>query len=291
MATFLLVFFLFIERPDFPPSPQSERYDALTLKASQSLFGCFHSSWGENNSLVIIVIIVYVVSISATWSVPSLMIQMMNDRGFTQSQNTFAIAIYAACSVPTPLVTGWIMDRFKNYHVVILGILAATTGAFLWFVLSIDGNIINYYFSVGTLAFVTGSYTVSFTECASELAFPLPESDVSSLMFFFAQFSAAAGTAVASSRETNETALWVFFAMYVCMVIVLLIGILVFRPHYGRSKTQLIAEHRTVQLSERVAPDYLKRPKRSDPSKEGDVEDEEDGTDAATQEKQPMIKS
>jgi MFS family permease len=265
VVVFLLALFLFRDRPSHPPGPQSDSTARATAngvavrdqkRADRDKHCCawfLDMDWGPNRAHSIVYFAAYLAGVVGTWSLSSLMLQIANDHGYTNSQLTWLAIIYIICSLPTPIVAGVIMDVTKDYRSVVLGIVGLTTGSFLMFILSVN-HIIPLEIAVGLTAFFTGSYSVSFSECVTELAFPAKERYITMNMFFYAQLCGAVGTILASSASFTTTALWVYFGLYVASFIALAVDRFFPVTYHRVEQARGAIKYQTLSLEDRTAP-------------------------------------
>jgi hypothetical protein len=207
----------FEERPPAPPGPQTSDDDAKRQT------WCAPVGPTQNYTAVAIHIAAYIISVMPTWSVSTLMLALMNDRNYSNSDITIVAVLGVVCALPAYLLIGVVINLTRQYRVVVVVMVALTTLCYLGLVLLIDDRVGLIVFAA-LLSFTTGAYSVTFIECTTELAFPTPERHISMRMLFWAQLSGGVGTALASIDVVQNTALWVFFALYAAVVILLLAG-------------------------------------------------------------------
>ena len=189
-------------------------------------------------------------TVMGTWSSASVLLQIMKDHDYTNSTITTVGIIYALCSLPTPLLTGYLMDLTKDYRWVVIGVVGASAVAFAMFLVTIDQGRI-FFLAIAMMAFSTGSFSISFCECVTELAFPMREKNISMFLFFWAQFCGAAGTLLASLPDVVWTALVVFEALYVLVFVALVVDRAQVEVSYHRITSKTV-EPRTSRIEDRV---------------------------------------
>ncbi len=215
----ILTLALFEDRPKIPPGPQT---DTGKLSDSGHLI---YTEWRRTNYFhVIMFISVYVCSTMGNWSISMVLLQFMNNKNYSNQDITIAAISYALCSLPTPLITGYAMDRTKAYREVAFAVLLSTTCVFLAWIFSVDHREF-FFVTTSLLAFVTGSFSATMSECVAELAFPVHESYVSTTMFTFAQVSSPVGTVLCSFSDTIWPAIWLFFAIYLASTLVVAVSL------------------------------------------------------------------
>jgi len=243
-STLLVAVFVFHERPDHPPGPQTIGKNSET-KERPCGWMCTPCR-ASNRSTTSMYLAVYLASVMGTWSAASLLLQIMDDHDYTHGQITTVGIIYAIFSLPTPLITGFLMDTTRDYRSVVIGMIGAATIGFSMFYWTIDRGW-PFYMAIAVMSLSTGSYSISFAVCTTELAYPLPEKNVSMFMFFWAQFAGAAGTVLASFASVVTTALLAFLVIYFGCTLVLVTNR--FTPvTYGRLQA---AERESRQLDQR----------------------------------------
>lgn len=245
----LLTWFAFREAPDVLPGPQTDRERVSPTGVAPSSFSWILTPCRANNRKTTnVYLTMYLLSVVGTWSASALLLQIMDDHDYTQFQITVVGIVYAAMSLPTPIVIGKLMDVTRDYRSVVTGMVLLATIGFAMFWFTIDSGWV-FYLSVGIMAFSTGAYSISFAECITELAFPLRESDISMFMFFFAQFAGAGGTILASFPAVINTVMTVFMLIYLCASVALVVDRLT--PIVYRRLQMAEEESRTLLASGR----------------------------------------
>lgn len=212
IVTLFLAIFVFQEEPDVPPAPQADR----------SPDTCWiNPVWYDDNVLqVVLFIVMYMIVISPTWSIGSLLFEIMNDRGYSNNDQTIGGVVYYVFSIFTPLATGAFIDKHKRYRELAVFMVAATAIVYAVWVAVID-----YWWpficATAVLGFVTGAYSATFTLVISELSYPMSEDQGNMLCYFWGQWSAAGMTVLASFPSTVNIALWLFLGIYVATAIIL----------------------------------------------------------------------
>lgn len=246
-----LVIFLFEEKPPTAPGPQTDTKSTIGSDRRERACSWMCSPCRSNNTnQTKLYSAAYLMTVMGTWSSASVLLQVMKDHDYTNSAITNVGIIYALCSLPTPILTGYLMDLTKDYRSVVIGIVGAASLSFGMFLFTIDQGRI-FYLAIATMSFATGSFSISFCECVTELAFPMREKNISMFLFFWAQFGGAVGTLLASFPDVVWTALMVFEALYIVVFVALVVDRAQVNVDYQRIVLKS-SEARTVRVEDRV---------------------------------------
>lgn len=227
----------FTEAPRAPPGPQSDENEKKKNKVKQPGNFCTPKWPEENRAALITIMVVYIIAVGPTWATSSLALAIMNNHGYSNSDISLVAVCALVASMPTPLITGALQSTFKQYRWIAFVTVLLSAGIFTGIPFVLDDR--NAFIGlITTFMFVTGAFSVTFMECAVELAFPVPEWYATSIMFSGAQISGVLCTLLASFDATFTAAMWVFFGLLWGAVVVMLIGQLLFNGTYARSKQQ-----------------------------------------------------
>jgi len=204
----LMVSFAFKERPEKPPGPQSE---------PPSMNGCWCSPrWPRNMNWMHIIahFVIYVFIIAGTWTIGSLLLEIMQDRGYSSSDRTLGAFIYYASAIPTPVLTALILDRWKCYRELIVGMLCVTSLVYLLWILMIPYRT-GFLVMTSFLGLVTGAFSLTYTMTISEMIFPVSEDRGNILCYWWAQWTSGLATLGVSFGTTFTPFMWLFLGLYV----------------------------------------------------------------------------
>lgn len=231
--------------------PRTSRDEACCRHDCLSWLSVCH--FGDNHVHVVIYIVVYVVQVSGIWTLTNLVYQIPLNHGYDHDQLTIIGAIFAGMSLPSPVITGIVMDLTKAYRVIAVVTAALTAGAMFMWATTIDVTTA-FYVAVGFLALATGSYTVCFYSVITELSYPMAEIQVSMIVFVSSQLSGLLGTILTSNPTWSATMMWVFCGISSASFVVLLVDL--FYPAQWKRLARITnAKHRVSRAAHSISRD------------------------------------